>query len=157
MVDRLSDAFGKRMSDGQKRIYLEWIEKAGHYAEDIIESSIQNDVTFPPLARLNSALINKKSSHGAYTASGREPCYFCCDAGVVPYLHEPGEMSLQRHYTVMYACKCSQAIVGIPKYFEEWDELQFEKVRKNYADNFKYPNIVESLKLEMNNAIQEQS
>ena len=158
IVKRLSDAFGKRMSDGQKRIYLEWVDKAGFYAEAIIENSIQNDTTFPPLARLNSALINKRTSQGGYLDPGKVICYYCCDTGYIPYLHDPEELSMGKHYIRMYACKCSFAPVGVPKYFDEWGSvLQFEKMRKNYDDIFRYPNVVEFRKTELNNAIQEQS
>ena len=156
IVDRLSDAFGKRMSDGQKRIYLEWIERAGHYAEEIIESSIQNDVTFPPLARLNNALVNKKTGIRMFSDPSVQSCYFCCDTGFVPYLFDPEDKTLGKYYTRMYACRCSQAASGIRKYFDEWNELQFEKIRKNYSDNYQYHHIVDSIKLERNNAIQKQ-
>jgi len=48
--------------------------------------------------------------------------------------------------------------VGVPKYFDEWGSvLQFEKVRKNYDDIFRYPNVVEFRKTELNNTIQEKS
>jgi len=157
-VKRLFDAFGKRASEGQSMIYIEWAEKAGFYAEAIIENSIQNDTTFPPLARLNSALINKRSSQGGYTDPSNVICYYCCDTGYMPYLHDPEELSMGKHYIRMYACKCSFAPVGVPKYFDEWGNvLQFEKMRKNYDDIFRYPNVVEFLKTELNNAIQEQS
>ena len=155
-VKRLFNAFGKRASEGQSDIYYEWAEKAGSYAEEIIESSIQNDVTFPPLARLNNALVNKKTGIRMFSDPSVQSCYLCCDTGFIPYLFDPEGKSLGKYYTRMYACRCSQAASGIRKYFDEWNELQFEKMRKNYEDNYQYHHIVDSIKLERNNAIQKQ-
>lgn len=152
-VKRLFNAFGKRASEGQSDIYYEWAEKADPFAEEIIEGSIQNDTTFPPLARLNSALVNKRSSVRMFHDPLVETCYLCCDTGAIPYLFDPEDASKGKHYIRMYACKCSQAMSGMLKYFDEWHELQFERLRKNYDGSFQYPHIVDSIKLESNNLI----
>jgi|TARA_R100000750_G_C2332531_1_gene90709 hypothetical protein len=151
IVGRLFDAFGKRLSEGQGRIYMEWVTKAGRYSEDIIEASIQNDATFPPLARLNSALINKRSSERASYDPNVERCYYCLDTGFVPYLYDPEGISAERYYIKMFACKCSQAIVGIPKYFDEWNEVQFEQ--GDYEKHFLYPHIVDAIMMDRNNRL----
>ena len=155
IVDRLSDAFGKRMSEGQKRIYLEWIEKAGTYADNIIESSIQNDSTFPAIARLNNALVNKKSSANMFSDPSVRRCYYCCDTGAVPYLYEPEGKSAYKYYTRVFACKCSNALRGLPKYFNVFKSVQFEQ--GNYESSCLYPHIVDSIKLENNQRLYEKS
>ena len=147
-VKRLFNAFGKRASEGQSDIYYEWAEKAGSYAEEIIESSIQNDVTFPPLARLNNALVNKKSSANMFSDPSVKRCYYCCDTGVVPYLYEPEGKSADRYYTRVFACKCSNALSGIPKYFDVFKSVQFEQGK--YESNYLYPHIIDSIKLKNN-------
>ena len=151
LITRLFDSFGKRGSDGQYDIYREWVEKAGRYAEDIIEGSIQNDATFPPLSRLNSALINKRSSERASYDPNVERCYYCLDTGFVPYLYDPEGISAERYYIKMFACKCSQAIVDIPKYFDEWNEVQFEQ--GDYEKHFLYPHIVDAIMMDRNNRL----
>ena len=151
IVGRLFDAFGKRASKGQGRIYMEWVNNAARYAEDIIEDAIQNDATFPPLSRLNSALINKKSSERSIYDPNIERCYYCLDTGVVPYLYDPEGISGERYYIKMFACKCSQAVVGIPKYFDDWGEVQFEQ--GDYEKHFLYPHIVGAIMLEKNNRL----
>jgi len=148
LIARLFDAFGKRSSKGQSIIYQDWTDKAGRYAEDIIEGAIQNDATFPPLSRLNSALINKKSSEWMLPDPSIERCYYCLDTGVVPYLYDPEGMSGDRYFTRMFACKCSQAVAGIPKYFDEWTKVQFEQ--GDYEEYFLYPHIIHSIQLNRN-------
>jgi len=154
-IERLFDAFGKRASPGQEDIYCEWGIKAGRHANDIIESSIQNDSTFPPIARLNQALINKKTSSSMISDSSIDRCYYCCDAGVIPYLYEPEGKSAYKYYIRMFACECSQALPSLRSYFEEWGELQFEDIKKNYDKSYSYPHIVESIKLEKNKELNE--
>ena len=148
IVDRLSDAFGKRMSEGQKRIYLEWIEKAGTYADNIIESSIQNDSTFPAIARLNNALVNKKSSANMFSDPSVRRCYYCCDTGAGPYLYDPEGKIAYKYYTRVFACKCSNALRGLPKYFNVFKSVQFEQ--GNYESSCLYPHIVDSIRLKNN-------
>ena len=155
VVDRLADAFGKRMSEGQKRVYLEWTEKAGTYADGIIESSIQNDSTFPAIARLNNALVNKKSSGNIFSDPSVKRCYYCCDTGAVPYLYEPEGKSAGKYYTRMFSCKCSNSLSGMPKYFDLFKNLQFEQGK--YDSSYLYPHIVDSIKLEYNRALREKN
>ena len=148
IVGRLFDAFGKRISKGQGRLYMDWVDKAGLYAEDIIESSIQNDSTFPPLSRLNHALLNCKSNVGIGFDPSVERCYYCCDTGVVPYLYDPEGKSGDKYYTRMFACKCSNAVQGITNYFYRWGDLQFEQ--GDYEENYLYPHVVDAIKMEKN-------
>jgi len=150
-IQRLFDAFGRKASDGQLSIYVDWMTKAGRYADSIIDFAIQHEEKLPTLSKLNHSLHTKKTESASYYDPSIERCYYCLDTGFVPYLHDPEGSSAGMYYIRMYSCKCSKAIIGIPKYFDVWDEPQFEQ--GDYGEECLYPHIIDGEKLKLNTNI----
>ena len=153
-VQRLFDAFGRKGTEGQISIYMDWAAKAGRHAESIIDFAIQHEEKLPTLSRLNHALHRKNTEASARYDPTIERCYYCLDTGFIPYLHDPEGASAGMYFTRMYSCKCSKAILGIPKYFDVWDEPQFEQ--GDYGEECLYPHVVDGEKLKLNNQLREE-
>jgi|10_taG_2_1085330.scaffolds.fasta_scaffold179513_2 hypothetical protein len=153
-IQRLFDAFGRKATDGQLGLYVDWMTKAGRHAESIIDYAIQHEERLPTLSKLNGALQSKKTSEKDHYDPTVERCYYCLDTGFIPYLHDPEGASAGVYYTRMYSCKCSKAIAGVPKYFDVWGSLQFEQ--GDYGEEFMFPHIVSAEKLKLNNQLWEE-
>tara|TARA_B100000902_G_scaffold330682_1_gene327757 strand:+ start:74 stop:694 length:621 start_codon:yes stop_codon:yes gene_type:complete len=150
---------GKRPMDAQFDEYLKIFDKLGSDKSYKLFKHVRDDEDrFPTIKQLwgiinSMGLINKEQSQ----LKSYDDCYFCGGVGYVPRMLSPKQDKRVVYYnTEMYACKCSAGQdlpKSYPKYFEQFNELQFKEVR----EGTNYPQLVSQLQIEFNEKLHKES
>jgi hypothetical protein len=159
-------AFGKPLvgHSMQKRLdlYKDWADNLSEWVlQDIVDKAINYDDRFPSIARMNILKQEVNKNRNTYSDPNAEECYPCGGTGYVPYLVSPDTDIYNTVYHIRnFACKCSKGDVHakttisfpvkVRRYFDDYDNLQYQDKRDKYPEYLNYPQLVTAIKTNKN-------